>query len=79
MTRLVYMPGVCRECGCDDEHACVGDDGVPCHWVEPDLCSTCAPSGVGEDLVDEYPYDDDGESPILARTTYDAIRRSGGA
>jgi hypothetical protein len=20
----------------------VGDDGLPCHWVEPDLCSACA-------------------------------------
>ena len=29
----------CRVCGCTDEMAC--DEG--CYWVEPDLCSTCAP------------------------------------
>src|SRR5579885_1455125 len=32
----------CRECGCTDDHACMGDDGAPCYWVEPDLCSVCA-------------------------------------
>lgn len=32
----------CRVCGCTDVHACIGDDGVPCHWVEDDLCSNCA-------------------------------------
>jgi ParB family chromosome partitioning protein len=31
----------CRVCGCTDEAAC-DDDGQPCHWVEPDLCSACA-------------------------------------
>lgn len=37
----------CRVCGCTDERACIEmdmlGDCVPCHWVEPDLCSTCAP------------------------------------
>jgi ParB/RepB/Spo0J family partition protein len=33
--------GVCRECGCTDEAACPGG----CAWVEPDLCSSCAPDG----------------------------------
>lgn len=33
---------VCRGCGCDSRHACLGEDGVPCHWVEDDLCSVCA-------------------------------------
>ena len=32
----------CRVCGCTDVHACIGDDGLPCHWVEEDLCSNCA-------------------------------------
>lgn len=32
---------VCRVCGCDESHACV-TNGVPCHWVEEDLCSACA-------------------------------------
>lgn len=43
MTSLVYMPGVCRECGCTEDEACVDDvTGDPCFWVEPDLCSACA-------------------------------------
>jgi hypothetical protein len=31
----------CRICGCTEEKACLSG-GVPCHWVEPDLCSACA-------------------------------------
>lgn len=31
----------CRECGCDDRHACI-DQGLPCYWVGEDLCSACA-------------------------------------
>ena len=31
----------CRECGCVEDFPCVVD-GVPCHWVERDLCSACA-------------------------------------
>lgn len=34
----------CRICGCRDERACV-TNGVPCHWVGPDLCSSCAAEG----------------------------------
>lgn len=30
---------VCRECGCDDLHACPGG----CYWLEAHLCSACAP------------------------------------
>lgn len=30
----------CRECGCTDNGAC--ENG--CYWVEPDLCSSCAPA-----------------------------------
>ena len=33
--------GQCRGCGCDDLHACGCDDGLPCYWVEEDLCSAC--------------------------------------
>lgn len=33
----------CRVCGCTDTAACLVD-GVPCSWVEPDLCSACAGS-----------------------------------
>ena len=33
----------CRVCGCtdDDCSACVERTGVPCYWVERDLCSAC--------------------------------------
>lgn len=31
----------CRVCGCDDNHACMTEEG-PCYWVEDDLCSACA-------------------------------------
>jgi hypothetical protein len=36
---------VCRQCGCTeaDCRQCVEKTGEPCHWVEPDLCSACAP------------------------------------
>lgn len=36
-------PQTCRVCGCtdDDCSACARRTGVPCHWVEPDLCSAC--------------------------------------
>lgn len=30
-----------RRCGCTDDWAC-SDGGMPCHWVEADLCSRCA-------------------------------------
>jgi len=39
-------PGVCRVCGCTDEHGC--PEG--CWWVEPDLCSSCA-GAVSETVV----------------------------
>jgi hypothetical protein len=37
--------GKCRKCGCTDLDCsgCVERTGLPCFWVEPDLCSACAP------------------------------------
>ena len=36
------MDGTCRVCGCTDVNACLDDGtGSACHWVQPDLCSTC--------------------------------------
>ena len=36
----------CIGCGCDDVHACMGEDCEPCAWVAKDgsvgLCSSCA-------------------------------------
>lgn len=36
----------CRECGCTqrDCSGCVERTGVPCEWVELDLCSACVDS-----------------------------------
>lgn len=34
----------CKSCRCDDLHACEGPDGLPCYWVEDDLCSACLPA-----------------------------------
>ena len=31
----------CRKCGCEQQHACVDLNGVPCHWVTSTLCSHC--------------------------------------
>ena len=33
----------CRVCGCTDNDCrqCIKAQGVPCHWVEDDLCSRC--------------------------------------
>lgn len=39
----VEAGGTCRECGCTDAFACCDEFFEPCHWVEPDLCSACAP------------------------------------
>ncbi|WP_179038474.1 hypothetical protein [Limnobaculum xujianqingii] len=38
----------CSQCGCDDHHACVSEQGQPCHWVQVNrvtgvgICSHCA-------------------------------------
>lgn len=46
--RAIPVPGrvgTCRACSCtdDDCSGCVERTGSPCHWVEADLCSACAP------------------------------------
>jgi len=54
---------VCRVCGCDDDHSCLPDDGGPCWWVHPDLCSACAykVAAGDEDDDDTDDYDPDEE------------------
>jgi hypothetical protein len=32
----------CRVCGCTDDNPCTDDDGIPCAWLQPDLCTSCA-------------------------------------
>lgn len=34
--------GQCRSCGCSEFDACEDEDGEPCSWAEPGLCSACA-------------------------------------
>ena len=38
----------CRKCGCTDLNCSRGTErtGLPCYWVEPDLCSACAFTGL---------------------------------
>lgn len=36
-------PGMCRVCCCTDEIPCLVVGAMACTWVEPDLCSACAP------------------------------------
>jgi hypothetical protein len=44
VTRLVYCPGVCRECGCTQLNACEDKEtGETCGWAEDDLCTFCVP------------------------------------
>ncbi|QWA09575.1 hypothetical protein GTU79_19755 [Sodalis ligni] len=46
------MVCTCIKCGCTDDHACVDENGVACHWVKVDraagtgICSQCAPEWV---------------------------------
>jgi hypothetical protein len=39
----------CRACGCTDNdcRVCIARTGVPCHWVEADLCSACLEDAPG--------------------------------
>lgn len=40
----------CRDCGCTDEDCsqCIERTGLPCSWVEINLCSACAELGPPE-------------------------------
>ncbi len=39
----IALDQVCRVCGCteSDCSGCIERTGRPCHWIEPDLCSSC--------------------------------------
>jgi hypothetical protein len=54
----------CESCGCSESRPCLDEEtGEPCSWVEPGLCSACAP----EDL-EEVP-DSMGQSPAVFPTS----------
>ncbi len=38
-----YVLRTCRKCNCNFFQGCEGLMGEGCHWVEPDLCSSCGP------------------------------------
>lgn len=42
-----HFPPHCRVCGCTENRACFDEHLGPCHWVESDLCSSCAVERVG--------------------------------
>ena len=45
--RGMFQEQECRSCGCTDDDCtgCYLRTGIPCHWVEQDLCSACAQAG----------------------------------
>lgn len=41
--RLIdQAPPLCAICACSEQDACVEQDGGPCGWAAPALCSACA-------------------------------------
>lgn len=42
MNFALERPSICRECGCTECDACADGFGDGCHWVDADLCSSCA-------------------------------------
>ena len=59
-------PQRCRNCGCteSDCSGCIKHTGASCMWIEPDLCSACAPQGVWADL--------EGDNWVVAASAADA-------
>lgn len=75
----------CRVCGCTDDDClvCILWTGIPCSWIEADLCSSCAPGAVvfSAELVDrefglapDAPLSDDEIDDLV-----ELIFRKGGA
>lgn len=48
-------PRLCRKCACSEFDACnCGSQGggwIGCHWIEPDLCSACAPTDASAEAL----------------------------
>lgn len=47
LSLIVGIPRFCRVCGCTEDDACIGENGVTCGWAEDDLCTAC----VGKESV----------------------------
>ena len=71
----------CRDCGCTDEHACLGG----CYWVEPNLCSACwrgamKAMGISDymlDLAEKQKKKKAGFNSFLPPNTWDDDSRTG--
>lgn len=58
---VTRAPRRCRECGCDQLHACPGG----CSWVEYDLCSACADKSICDiDRMAAGQFDAEAELPV---------------
>lgn len=75
MAKETHTPGTCRKCGCTDTDCrqCIEKTGVPCYWIEPDLCSACVPDRIrsGNKIIrnpKRHPLRGKGLSVLLGRT-----------
>lgn len=59
---------ICIGCGCHDEHACVGIDQVPCHWLREDMDTT---AGVCSHCPDDVARFDNGDRRMYEGPTQD--------
>lgn len=53
MNELLSFPiGICKVCGCTEDHACYDADYGSCWWVDETetLCSHCADAGYDNSL-----------------------------
>ena len=67
-------PDACRVCGCTEWHTCTDPDGMSCWWVEPGLCSQCAPESQVEVILCGRPPRDPETQQALAEIIQAAAR-----
>ncbi len=70
MARRLLAGGLneCRVCRCTeaDCSGCVARTGQACYWVEPDLCSACAPLELAGPPLNDLPAPATSEGPAQA-------------
>jgi activating signal cointegrator 1 len=66
--KFFEVSGVCRLCGCTDTNCagCIERTGVPCSWVESDLCSACAKPTIQRvhQVLSNHRFDVSEEKPL---------------